>query len=362
MENLEKYPHGVKPNFVGDGNKQFKYFADDRLRKAVNYSIALGRPLLVMGEPGVGKTRLARAIAEEMAGGKLYEWRIKSSDRVRDGLYFYDPIRRLIDTQLARDEKHVQAGELARNPFNYIRFSHLGKAIIEPEPCVLLIDEIDKADMDFPNDLLRELEELWFEITEVPLPVGTFDPKRYAAEQATMTEEQILREAQSSPDAASRFAIIHGGAKPRPIIVITSNDEKPLPMAFLRRCIVHRIEFPDLDLPDSGQKELREKNREHVLKIIRANFDERLKGVPLNEEVVDKVLKIFGEIRKHKELRKLPATAELVEWVVALHYPDLEPSLNELTGGQPLPHWEIMFKVDADRQHIAEKILRTLER
>jgi MoxR-like ATPase len=344
------YPHDVKPEFLGQGAAN--YFADDKLRMAVNLAVALGRPLLVHGEPGIGKTRLATAVAEELTEGRILEWRIKSSERVRDGLYHYDPIRRLIDTQLAptSPEHRLQA----QNPYHYVRFSYLGKAIIDPKPVVLLIDEIDKADMDFPNDLLRELDDLWFEVTEVPLGTGEIDLKAFTKRQRGMSEAEILKSATLSPEAAEDFAIISGQGKPRPIIIITSNDEKPLPPAFLRRCIVHRIEFPDLNHKDSN---IRRENRQRLLAIIQANMTSRLNLTDLNEVIVLRVLDVFAEVRKHaRQLSKPPAIAELVEWMVALYHPSFSDRLDELVGGRPLPFWRVMFKSFEDQHYIATEL------
>ncbi|MFN8528719.1 MAG: MoxR family ATPase [Anaerolineae bacterium] len=349
--NSKLYPHHIAPVFKGDG--EHDYLADDKLRRVVNLAIALGRPLLVRGEPGVGKTQLARAIASELTSEKLLEWRIKSTDTVRDGLYFYDPIRRLIDTQLSSAERRDHV-DRAFNPYHYIRFSYLGKAIIDPDPVVLLIDEIDKADIDFPNDLLRELEEWWFQIYEVPLAPGNVDVAAFGVQQHNMTEQDILRAATESPDAASKFAIIHIGAKPRPIVIITSNDEKPLPPAFLRRCIVHTIEFPNLNADDPT---VREKNRGDLTRIIEMNVRKRLGLDPqeLNQRVIERVLDVFGLIRKERDRwNKPPATVELVEWVVALHHPALNQTLLNLTGDQPLPYWQVLFKNPRDEQFALE--------
>lgn len=344
------FPHHVEPKFEGRGASN--YFADDKLRMAVNLAVALGRPLLVHGEPGIGKTRLAKAVADELTEGRILEWRIKSSERVRDGLYHYDPIRRLIDTQLASTSPEHR--EKAQNPYHYVRFSYLGKAIIDPQPIVLLIDEIDKADMDFPNDLLRELDDLWFEVTEVPLGTGEIDLNTFTERQRGMTEADILRAAAVSPAAAEDFAIISGQAKPRPIIIITSNDEKPLPPAFLRRCIVHRIEFPDLNHADPN---IRRENRQRMLAIIQANMHSRLNLTDLNEVLLLRVLDVFAEVRKHvRQLSKPPAIAELVEWMVALYHPSFSHKLDELVGGRPLPYWRVMFKSFEDQQFIAAEL------
>lgn len=350
------YPHHVKPEFQGRGAAN--YYADDKLRMAVNLAVALGRPLLVHGEPGIGKTRLAAAVADELTHRPPLEWRIKSSERVRDGLYHYDPIRRLIDTQLAQTSEEVRMR--AQNPYHYVRFSYLGKAIIDPRPVVLLIDEIDKADLDFPNDLLRELDDLWFEVTEVPLSTGSIDLKTFEERQRGKDEAMILDEAVVDAGAASDFAIITGKGKPRPIIIITSNDEKPLPPAFLRRCIVHRIEFPDLNHPDAA---VRRENRQHLLSIIQANMSERLTLTTLNETIVARVLDAFAEIRRHvRQLSKPPATAELVEWMVALYHPSFSHVLNEILGGDPLPYWRVMFKSLEDQQYIHNAVSSELLR
>jgi MoxR-like ATPase len=344
------YPHHVEPTFEGRGVAN--YFADDDLRLAVNLAVALGRPLLVHGEPGIGKTRLATAVAHELTQRPPLEWRIKSSERVRDGLYHYDPIRRLIDTQLAHSSD--EAKWRAQNPYHYVRFSYLGKAIIDPRPVVLLIDEIDKADMDFPNDLLRELDDLWFEVTEVPLGTGEIDLDSFAERQHALTELDILEAAIADIEAASAFAIINGQRKPRPIIIITSNDEKPLPPAFLRRCIVHRIEFPDLNHDDPA---IRSDNRQRLLAIIQTNMSSRLHLTELNETIVNRVLEAFALIRTHvRQLSKPPATAELVEWMVALYHPSFKHVLDQVLGGDPLPYWRVMFKSFEDQNYIAAEM------
>jgi MoxR-like ATPase len=176
------------------------YVTSEPLRNAVNVAIALGRPLLIRGEPGTGKTKLAHAIAHDL-GKKLIVWNIKSTTKAQDGLYLYDTVQRLNDSRFGdRDISDIK---------QYIKLGNLGQAFASPEQLVLLIDEVDKADIEFPNDLLNELDEMSFYIPE--------------------TNETI--------------AAIH-----RPITVITSNAEKELPDAFLRRCIFHYIEFPDAEL------------------------------------------------------------------------------------------------------------------
>ncbi|NDJ60081.1 MAG: MoxR family ATPase [Chloroflexi bacterium] len=350
---LKRYPHGLLPLFQGEGSHG--YYADSKLQKAVNLAIVLGRPLLVRGEPGIGKTALARAIAAELTDNRLIEWRIKSSDRVRDGLYQYDTIRRLIDAQVkAPDSTNSTSVQNAANPYNYVRFMYLGKAIIDPRPVVLLIDEIDKADLDFPNDLLRELDDLWFEIYEVPLPVGEYKLEAFADQQKTMSEDVLLAAARQANDPGE-FAIINGQRKPRPIIVITSNDEKPLPQAFLRRCITHTIDFPTLD--DSPQGEA---NRERLRKIVIANAKRQFNIDALRPQILERALKIFEKLREMQYAGKKPATAELIEWVVALHHPSFE-ALNQFADDAQLPHWPMMLKDDADIHKIGEALSDELE-
>lgn len=225
------------------------YVISPELKNNVNVSIALGRPLLVKGEPGTGKTLLAHSIAEGL-GKKLYIWNIKSTTKAKDGLYVYDTVQRLNDARFGDGN----VSDIKK----YIKLGKLGEAFNSPEQVVLLIDEVDKADIEFPNDLLNELDEMSFYIHE--------------------TGETI-------------------SAKHRPIVIITSNSEKELPDPFLRRCIFHYIEFPDTDLMQD---------------IVKVHFPD------IDKKLVREALKKFYWIREFDMLRKKPSTSELVDWVQAL--------------------------------------------
>lgn len=236
-----------------NGFDQFKgsadYITSEPLRNAVNVSIALGRPLLIRGEPGTGKTLLAHSIAQGL-GKKLTVWNIKSTTKAQDGLYVYDTVQRLNDSRFGdRDVSDIR---------HYIKLGKLGQAFASPEQVVLLIDEVDKADVEFPNDLLNELDEMTFYIPE--------------------TNETIK-------------------AMHRPITIITSNAEKELPDAFLRRCIFHFIEFP---------------NAEMMEEIVRVHFPD------IKQNLVNEAHKTFYAIRELDELRKKPSTSELLDWIRAL--------------------------------------------
>jgi MoxR-like ATPase len=225
------------------------YIASGPLVDAVNCAIALERPLLLKGEPGTGKTVLAGHVAEGL-GMPMLSWHIKSTSKAADGLYVYDTVQRLNDSRFG-------TGDVA-DIRHYIKLGPLGRAFAAAERHVLLIDEIDKADLEFPNDLLRELDEMRFSILE--------------------TSEEIV-------------------AKQRPVVLMTSNNEKELPDAFLRRCIFHFIEFPNVPL---------------MRKIIAVHHPH------LDAKLLDQVLIKFYWLREQPELRKRPSTSELVDWISAL--------------------------------------------
>ncbi|HWG79160.1 MAG TPA: MoxR family ATPase [Stellaceae bacterium] len=232
------------------------YVATDDLRVAVNAAIALERPLLVKGEPGTGKTILAHEIAKAL-GKDLITWHIKSTTKAQQGLYEYDAVARLRDSQLG--DPKVQ--DIA----NYIRRGKLWQAFTEPAAPVLLIDEIDKADIEFPNDLLLELDRMEFYVYE--------------------TRETVV-------------------ARQRPIVIITSNNEKELPDAFLRRCFFHYIRFPD---------------RETMTRIVDVHYPD-IQSLLLRE-----ALNIFYDIRDVPGLKKKPSTSELLDWLKLLMVEDMSP-------------------------------------
>ena len=234
------------------------YVATDELAAAVNAAVTLERPLLVKGEPGTGKTELARQVAEGL-GAPLLEWHIKSTTKAHQGLYEYDAVARLRDSQLGDDRVH--------DVTNYIRKGKLWEAFTHETRPVLLIDEIDKADIEFPNDLLQELDKMEFYVYE--------------------TGETIR-------------------ASVRPIVIITSNNEKELPDAFLRRCFFHFIAFPD---------------EETMEKIVQVHFPD-LKGRLLTE-----ALNVFFELRTVPGLKKKPSTSELLDWLKLLLAEDIDPAV-----------------------------------
>ncbi|MCH7644841.1 MAG: MoxR family ATPase [Myxococcales bacterium] len=225
------------------------YIASDELMEAVNCAIALERPLLIKGEPGTGKTLLAKHIAEAL-GMPMESWHVKSTSKASEGLYVYDTIQRLNDARFGDGD----VGDIRA----YIKLGPLGRTFKAEERHVLLIDEIDKADMEFPNDLLLELDEMRFTVME--------------------TGDEI-------------------SAKQRPVVIITSNNEKELPDAFLRRCIFHFIDFPDVEL------------MKQIIGVHHPNLDAAL---------LDQVLIKFYWLRGQNELRKKPSTSELIDWISAL--------------------------------------------
>ncbi|MFG1249071.1 AAA family ATPase [Xanthobacter flavus] len=231
------------------------YVATDDLKVAVNAALVLERPLLIKGEPGTGKTVLAQEVAEAI-GAPLIEWHVKSTTKAQQGLYEYDAVARLRDSQLGDPKVHDIA--------NYIRKGKLWTAFSSPVRPVLLIDEVDKADIEFPNDLLQELDRMEFHVYE--------------------TGEQVK-------------------AAQRPLVIITSNNEKELPDAFLRRCFFHYIRFPD---PET----------------MRAIVEVHFPGI--KQRLVGEALRIFYELRDVPGLKKKPSTSELIDWLKLLMAEDIE--------------------------------------
>ncbi len=226
-----------------------RYVATNDLQMAVNAAVTLQRPLLIKGEPGTGKTLLAEEVAEAL-GKRLIQWHIKSTTKAQQGLYEYDAVSRLRDSQLGDDRVH--------DIRHYIKRGKLWEAFDADEQVVLLIDEIDKADIEFPNDLLVEIDKMEFFVYE--------------------TGETVK-------------------AKIRPIVIITSNNEKELPDAFLRRCFFHFINFPD---------------RETMLKIVDVHFPS------IQHDLVKEALDVFFDVRKIPGLKKKPSTSELIDWLKLL--------------------------------------------
>ncbi|MGY0215868.1 AAA family ATPase [Endozoicomonadaceae bacterium StTr2] len=226
-----------------------QYIATDELSMAVNAAITLQRPLLIKGEPGTGKTLLAEQVANSL-GKRLIQWNIKSTTKAQQGLYEYDAVSRLRDSQLGDDKVHDIS--------NYIVKGKLWEAFESDEQVVLLIDEIDKADIEFPNDLLQELDKMEFYVYET---------------------QKLVK------------------AKQRPIVIITSNNEKELPDAFLRRCFFHYISFPDHDT---------------LKQIVDVHYPE------ISKELVQDALELFFDVRKVPGLKKKPSTSELIDWLKLL--------------------------------------------
>ncbi len=265
-----------------NGDLMSPYLPNPELVEAVNLAIYLERPLLLKGEPGCGKTQLASAVAYELEL-KIESWTVKSISRARDGLYVYDAVGRLRDAQLAASgrlsDRQIQQSD---DPTTYVRWGALGRAFQSNERTVVLIDEIDKADIDFPNDLLLELEKLRFLVEE--------------------TGQEVK-------------------AKIPPIVFITSNDEKDLPDAFLRRCLFHYVEFP---------------NEERLSQIVRSRFP------TASSELVEQAIRRFLELRERMwkdkgEAGKKVSTSELIDWFQVLQRHPEDHILAQLSGRLPFP-------------------------
>jgi len=264
---------------------QFKgtetYIASEELKHAVNVAVALGRPLLLRGEPGTGKTLLAENLARALEM-PLVRWHVKSTTKARDGLYIYDTVARLYDSRFGGDVNDIA---------KYIKLGPLGEALSAPNRVVLLIDEIDKADIEFPNDLLHELDAMRFRIDE--------------------TGREVV-------------------AKERPVVVITSNNEKELPDAFLRRCVFHYIQFPD---------------RELMAEIVKVHHPD------ITDRVLDNALEMFFSLRSTPKLRKKPSTSELIDWILALK----KAGIDLAKVGHGIPFLGTLLKTEADVELVQKR-------
>ena len=271
-------------NFTGTD----KYVATDELQLAVNAAIALEKPLLIKGEPGTGKTMLAEQISEAL-GMPLIQWHVKSTTKAQQGLYEYDAVSRLRDSQLG-DEK-------VKDISNYIVKGKMWEAFEAEQQSVLLIDEIDKADIEFPNDLLLELDKMEFFVYET---------------------QKLVK------------------ATTRPIVIITSNNEKELPDAFLRRCFFHYIEFP---------------NSQTMEKIIDVHYPE------IKKDLVRQAMDVFFDVRKIPGLKKKPSTSELVDWLKLIMSDDIPDDI--LTNRDPTkaipPLYGALLKNEQD-VHLLERL------
>jgi MoxR-like ATPase len=269
---------------VAEGIEHFTgtatYLASPALQDAVNVAIALQKPLLIKGEPGTGKTRLAEAISEAL-DEELIAWHIKSTTKAHDGLYFYDTVRRLNDARFNdRDISNVR---------DYIKLGPLGRAFCADTRKVVLVDEIDKADMEFPNDLLHEIDRMSFHIDE--------------------TDESLT-------------------AKHRPIVVITSNNEKELPDAFLRRCVFHYIAFPE---------------PEAMRDIVRVHHPD------LEDKLLEQTMAAFYRLRREFDLRKRPSTSELIDWIAVLRH----AGITEDVIAAKMPFLGVLLKHENDVEAVA---------
>ncbi|MBI5441879.1 MAG: MoxR family ATPase [Deltaproteobacteria bacterium] len=268
------------------------YIAAKPLQDAVNVAAVLQRPLLLRGEPGTGKTLLAHHIAKAL-GMELIVWNVKSTTKAKDGLYTYDTVQRLNDARFGDGD--------VRDIKRYIKLGPLGRAFGSAEQRILLIDEIDKADIEFPNDLLYELDEMAFHVLE--------------------TDEWVKA--------------VH-----RPLVIITSNAEKELPDAFLRRCVFHYIDFPD---------------EEQMRAIVAVHFPE------LDEHLLRRALKVFYELRDVAGLRKRPSTSELIDWIRALLASGAKLPGDEAQGFQGVPFLGALVKMQEDTDTLARVGARTAD-